>query len=327
MDESFAAVTDCFSAALTRAVMPRFAALCEIRIRAGLPVTAYFTDRPYFVSENGELETAASDDLLCYTDRELRSHFARLCQYSVYKHTDSISCGFVTVGGGHRVGVCGTAVKRGGEVISVTDITSLNIRAAKEFRGCGDIIFRAVDISGGMLICGTPSSGKTTLLRDMARTLSLDGMKKVCVIDERMEIAAMLSGSKGFDVGFCDVYSGYPKGAAMIMAVRTMSPEYMICDELTGENASELVTALNCGVRVIATVHCADLTELLHSRSAADILKTGAFQKIVFLSNKVPPQIKRIYDTGAILHDKDIGSYGGVSYVSDDGNDVCVEAV
>ena len=303
MDESFKSITDCFSDKLTNAAGMRFNDLCEIRIRAGKPVVMYFLNKPHFLRSDGTFADTYESGLEAVSFDELQKAFEKLCSYSVYKHIENMTKGFITVGGGHRIGVCGSSVVSGGEVLSVTDVTGLNIRAAKEYCGCASFIFHSVDLSRGALICGIPSSGKTTLLRDIAKTLSFDMLKKVSIADERCEIASRLGGRSGFDVGLSDVYSGYPKSAALTLAVRTMSPDYIICDELTGEDSANVMQALNCGVTVISAVHCDSLETLMRNPSLKRLAATRAFQKLIFLSGTVPAKIKEIYDIGEITID------------------------
>ncbi len=199
---------------------------------------------------------------------ELQDAFRRLCEYSVYRRQGEINQGYVTVAGGHRVGVCGTAVTKSGAVVTLTDITSVNIRVAREVTGCSCEYFERVGLAS-CLIVGKPCSGKTTLLRDIARELSTTYERKVTVIDERGELAV-----GGFDLGLCDVYTGFSKAKAIVCAVRSMSPDYILCDELTGEDEQLVLTCLHYGVKVIATLH----GESTDSRNAAKLMVSGAFE-------------------------------------------------
>lgn len=303
MDSSFRNILSCFSGALGSLADSDIGDLCEVRVRAGQPTVVYLLNRPYFVLENGRLAEQYSETLPRVSFAELKAAFERLCSFSVYKHIENMTHGFITSHGGHRIGVCATAVVTGGEVTSVTDITSLNIRRAREIKGCSRFLLDTADISHGALICGAPASGKTTLLRDMARILSGERLKRVSVIDERLEIASRAHGHSGFDVGLSDVYSGYPKGTALTLAVRTMSPEYVICDELTGADSSAVSAALNCGVTVISAVHCATLDELRHSPQLVRLVKTHAFRRLIFLGGGLPPTVSESCDVEEIRLD------------------------
>ena len=300
MEESIQRICDCFGEALTEAVNSFRDDLCEIRVRADKPIVLSVLNEPYFLGKSGCLTKDIKKSVFV-SHAELKSVFSCLCSYSVYKHMESITDGFITLAGGHRVGVCGTASIRDGRVQAVSEITSLNVRLAKSFVGCADSLLKSTDPKKGILICGVPSSGKTTILRDMARTLSLIQLKKVSVIDERLEIAASYHGQAGFDVGLADVYSGYPKSKAMTLAVRTMSPDYIICDELTGDDPEPIKNALNCGVSVIATAHCADKQAIKRNPSVFSLVETGAFGQIIFLESRLPPTIAEIYTAEEVL--------------------------
>ena len=205
----------------------------------------------------------------------------KICEYSVYSRQNEIVNGFITLRGGHRAGICGTAVLRDGEMSNVRCISSVNLRFAREIRGSADQLLHSVkDISGGVLICGEPSSGKTTLLRDLARQLSAD--RNVALIDERGELAACIGGMPQNDVGLCDVYDGYPKAEAMRHAVRTMSPDVLICDEIGTDEEASLRNCLRGGVAVIATAHIRHREELRRHPA----FRTGAFSTVVFLSGR-----------------------------------------
>ena len=296
MCESILRITELVSPVLTAALASCLDMLCEIRLRADKPIVVYLLNSPYYVNPDGVLETICSENMLSVSFRQLQTLFAALCEYSVYKHIENAANGFITFSGGHRIGVCGSAVTDGGKVVSVCDITSLNIRAAKQITGCADVVFQNADIARGVLICGAPSSGKTTILRDMARTLSLDKIKKVAVVDERLEIASYCGGKCGFDVGLSDVYSGYPKSVAVMLAVRTMSPDFMICDELTGDDCKAVSMCFNCGVPMIAAVHCDSLLAAKRNRTVSELMSTGAFSSVVFLDGSIPANISCVVD-------------------------------
>ena len=296
MNRNFIKVCGCFGSEISSAA-EKYGDICEIRIRAEKPVVIIINKNQYFLKSDGNISQNFDLDNFVISAENLRSGFSRMCSYSVYKHITNINQGFVTLEGGHRVGVCGSAVCDGEQIRSVNDVTSVNIRKAGEFVGCADMIFGNVGVDDGLLICGSPMSGKTTILRDIARTLSLIRMKKVSLIDERLELASTIG---SFDVGLCDVYRGYPKTLAITLAVRTMSPEFVICDELTGENVESIVNAVNNGVRVISSVHCDSAESARKNPSVRSLMKSGAFGRIIFLDGEIPANIAESYNVGEL---------------------------
>ena len=299
MDKNLIPVFNSFSERFCKALKTKDELISEIRIRSNKPVIVYISNIPYIITEDGELipadrHTLLNDECIKFSSREIKNAFSRICEYSVYKYQTDINNGFVTVCGGHRIGICGTAVISDNRVKAVSDISSLNIRIAHEFIGCSNELLSRTGISSGILICGVPSSGKTTLLRDIGRTLSSDMMKKVTIADERGEITARYAGEYCYDIGLCDIYSGYPKSKAIIDAIRTMSPEYIICDELTGTDVQSVIYTLNYGVKLIASLHCDSAESATSNNSVRTLIDTNAFGKIIFLDSNAPSKINRI---------------------------------
>lgn len=207
--------------------------------------------------------------------------FADICENSIYAHQDEINQGFVTIKGGNRVGICGTAVVENGKIISVKDITSLNFRVSRDFVGCAKkIMQKCLD---NIIIAGPPSSGKTTLIRDIARTLSSQN-KKVCVIDERFEISGTVD---EFDLGvMTDALKGYKKAYGISLALRTLSPQTIIFDEIgTLEECESVFESLNSGVNIVTTVHCDGEEQFFKRPVCKKLLESGFFNNIVFLGS------------------------------------------
>lgn len=258
--------------------------LREIRLRVNRPVFLDCGTQSYFLIQSGSLTPFYSDSLLCASKSEIEETVQSICGYSVYSHQNELTNGFLTLRGGHRAGVCGTAVCHGGQLENIRDISTVCLRVSREYPGCADLLLRRYT-SGGMLICGEPCSGKTTLLRDLARQLSC--RLRVSLMDERGELAAVLNGEPQNDVGMCDVYNGYRKATAMRQALRSMAPQVIICDEIgSPEDASAVAECQRSGVDVIATVHAGSAEELYHRRDLRRILLTGAFETLVFLSDR-----------------------------------------
>lgn len=287
----------------------------EIRLRTGKPVVLFGKYGSVFLSAVQGVTRCKEEGFVCYV-RDINDVFSRLCSFSVHSHLQSIVNGFITIQGGHRVGICGSAVTdNNGNVTSLRDISSLNIRIAREKRGCGEVIYNTLFHSGlqSIIIAGAPMSGKTTVLRDLVRRIS-DGrdMRKVCVIDERQEIAAMNAGFCQRDVGVnTDVLDLYPKDRGIISAIKTLSPHIIAMDELCSDSEIDALTlAVNSGVKFIVTVHAADYSEILLRPQIRRLLRAYSFEKLVLLKNGCPGEVEGIYDTKELLDEiirRDIG--------------------
>lgn len=231
--------------------------------------------------------------------------FKKLCNYSVYSFQEQLKNSFVTFPGGHRVGIASSAVLKNGEVMGVKDISSLNLRIAREFKNCSKDIYEIIkESSKGALIVGPPLSGKTTVLRDLARIFSVEN--KVTIVDERFEIAACSEGKAGLDIGSCDVMSGFSKPEGISRAVRCLSPNVIICDEIgTFKEAKAINEALNSGVKVIASIHASSEKEILKKPQILWLLYSGAFEKIVILSSVFIGSAEKILEVDKVVESED----------------------
>lgn len=237
------------------------ASLEEIRIRTGRGVT--------FKGCNAQCKVIPSDE-------DIKQILLRMSDFSVYAHIEQLRRGFITLKGGHRVGITGRCIIDHNIIENITEVSSICIRMAKEIKGVADgIVHLAKD--GNLLIVSPPGCGKTTLLRDLARQLGK--IESIALIDERCEIAACVNGIPQLDVGErTDVMSDLPKIMAMPLVVRSMAPDVIMTDELYGgEDISSINLASSMGVRVVATAHGSDLKDVKR-RMNVDI-----FNKIVFL--------------------------------------------
>jgi len=272
----------------------------EIRLRAGRPVMLSLPNAPVFITQSGSPSFSPKGSLLCADRVQIDEAFRLICDCSVHSHQREIRNGFVTLRGGHRAGICGTAVTEGDIVSNIRDISSINLRVARDIAGAADDTVKAV-ISGGQvlgtLLFGPPGCGKTTVLRDLARQLSsgLRGSRlyRVAVIDERGEIAASFLGVPQNDLGpCCDVLDGYPKGEGIMQAVRCLSPDIVICDEIGGEADENAVEqSLNAGVTVIASAHAGSIAELMARPQMARLITCGAFKRVVQLAGREHPGV------------------------------------
>lgn len=218
---------------------------------------------------------------------DIEYSFKAICNYSVYSYSRELSEGFITLKGGHRVGICGTAVTENGRVNNINYISGLNFRIANERKGAADKIMTDIFSKEkcGIIIAGAPLCGKTTILRDLCRQLG--NKYKVSLIDERGEIASVYKGVPQNEIGnFTDVFDAYPKSEGILMAIRTMSPDYIFVDEIgTEEDYKALFHSVCCGTEIIATVHASSITALKKRENINKLLKTHAFRYIVFLES------------------------------------------
>ncbi len=269
----------------------------EVRVKKLWPVSVISNNKRLFLKYDGSLIDNIEEKGLCIAEADdFDESIRRLCNFSLHSYQNELINGFITVDGGHRVGICATAVKNSkGEINSVNNISSLNIRISREISGVSDNIINTVFSNGikSLLIIGEPSSGKTTLLRDLATRISGEefGFMRVSVVDERSEIAKTSSASnyKSLGVG-CDVLDGFPKSEGMIIALRAMGPDVIICDEIgKEEDVFAIQNVSNSGVVIIASIHSSSISELIRKPQFNKIIKTGAFEIAVVLKGKAAP--------------------------------------
>lgn len=242
------------------------------------------------------------------TDIDLRNIVQKISNYSLYAIEDEIRQGYVTIEGGHRVGLAGQCVIEKGSIKTIKHIASLNIRIAREVLGCSDKIMHHLSSGNKInntLIISPPRCGKTTILRDISRNISngykklgLNG-KRVVIIDERSEIASCYKGIAQMDVGErTDIYDNCKKDEGLIMSIRTMSPDVVICDEIGSKKDIEgLIMAFNSGVNVICTLHGNSIDDLYNREVFREIISQKLIKKVIVLSNKNGPgSVEAVYD-------------------------------
>ena len=261
-----------------------YAHITELRITINKPVIVSDGNQTtYFVSSDGK-EIQVSKEMMNYITE-------RLTGGSFYSVKENIKEGFVTVHGGHRVGICGTAVYDDNASFHIRNISSLCFRVAREVRGCAEKIVRELFVKGrlcNVLIASPPGCGKTTVLRDICRILSTGEngrtIYKVGIADERGEIAGTYHDKTAFDVGKASfVCSGYPKDMAMNSMLRAMSPDIIATDEIgTPEDFDAIRNILKCGVNVVATAHAGSISDIENKFGN----ELRSFDKIVFLQGR-----------------------------------------
>ncbi len=289
----------------------------EIRLRADRPVVLFGAFGSVLLQRGGGVSSTGLDTALFCSAEQLGDSFHRLCNYSVHTHIRSMTRGFVTTAGGDRVGVAGTAVcDDEGRIVSVRDVTSLNVRVAREMPGCAAPLLPlfADSATRGVLLAGAPGSGKTTLLRDLALQLSsFKGgfCQKVAVLDPRQELFGR-DRTGGMN---CDVFCAYPCAQAVPMAVRTMSPQWIVCDEVaTMEEARAIETGVNTGVRFLASIHAGSAAELLARPLFRFLAGQCGFSCVVLLRGADSPgRVETILKREELLCELDSGNGGALS--------------
>lgn len=269
----------------------------EIRLRADKPLMISKGGQDYFVNNNGGVNLSYTE-LTFVTRQDIEKTLQLMCSYSIYAIEDELKQGFITLAGGHRVGLSGRGVIEGSKIKTLKNISGMNIRIAREVKGCGNklvsILFE--DELKHTLIASPPGCGKTTLLRDIIRILSwgegsIPRGYKVGVVDERSEIAGCYMGVPQRDVGIrTDVLDACPKAQGMMMLLRSMSPEIIAVDEIGSlEDAEAIENAINSGVKVIATVHGKDIKDTMVRPGIKSLMERKSFEKVVLLSRKDGP--------------------------------------
>ncbi|KRE98312.1 stage III sporulation protein AA [Paenibacillus sp. Soil766] len=273
----------------------------EIRVRESRPLEISWADRYAFISERGQMIT---QEALAYkpSRQDCQLLLEILTNHSLYTFEEELRRGYITVSGGHRVGLAGRTILDQGQVKQIRDVSSFNIRIAREIQGVGqEILPHLVDQSMGnihhTLIISPPQQGKTTLIRDLARLISrgewgarnsfLSG-KKVGIVDERSELAACVKGVPRFDLGpRTDVLDGCPKAEGMMMMIRSLSPEVLIVDEIGRcEDAEAIHEAVHTGIRVLATAHGASYEDVRGRPVLRELMEAGVFMKYVILQRR-----------------------------------------
>lgn len=256
----------------------------EIRIKVGKPIILNS-----FKGERILKYTVTADDI--------KQILVKISNYSLYAYEEEIKQGYITIKGGHRIGIAGECVIVDGVIRTIKNISSLNIRICREVIGSSNEVMKYIVKDNRIyntLIVSPPKCGKTTILRDIARNVS-SGMnlinlsgKKVSIIDERSEIAACFNGVPQMDVGVrTDVLDNCLKREGMLMAIRSLSPEVLICDEIgTRGDIEALLMAFNSGVNVVVTLHGFSIDDIYKRKVFKELLDNSILDRIVILSNR-----------------------------------------
>lgn len=275
----------------------------EIRLRVQAPLLLVMDNREYYVTENGRLSSQRKEAYVV-SQEELKETMEHISRHSMYAFEEEVKQGFLTIQGGHRIGLAGKAILDERGIRTIKYISFLNIRLAHQIIGCADRIMPYLYENKEVLhtlIISPPRCGKTTLLRDVIRQLSNGvGSQKgvnVGVVDERSEIGACFHGAPQNDLGIrTDILDCCPKAKGMMMMIRTMSPRVIAVDEVgSREDLDAMEYVMNCGCKLVATVHGNSVEDMLQKPVLQRLIQEKRFERYILLDNQ-----------------KEIGHLGGI---------------
>lgn len=281
--------------------------LQEIRLRVNAPLIVIYDNKECFVTEQSELVSSGATAYII-TKNEIRETMEYISNYSLYAFEEEMRQGFITITGGHRVGVIGKAVLEENKIKNMKHISFLNIRLSHQVKGCADKVIPYITDANAdncyhTLIISPPRCGKTTLLRDVIRQLSNGSNVRpgitVGVVDERSEIGACYMGIPQNELGIrTDVLDCCPKAKGMLMLIRSMSPRVIAVDEVgSGEDIEAIEYVMNCGCKLIATVHGNSIDDIRNKPILGKLVREKLFERYVLLNNReTVGHLEEIYD-------------------------------
>lgn len=257
-----------------------FEKISEIRIR---------------VNKNIIIKLFDIDIILNYivTIEDIKKILEKITNFSIYSMQDDINQGYITIKGGHRIGLCGTSVVENEKIVNVKNISSINIRLARQIIGVSDHLYRKIYFNEfeNTLIVSSPGCGKTTLLRDLIRNLS-NKKYNVCVIDERLEIGATYNGIMQMNLGIrTDLINRCKKHLGIINAIRSMGPDIIAVDEIGSiEDVQAIKQAIYSGVKLICTMHGNSIDDI-YLNNIGSLVSMNCFKYVILLKKDIRPGI------------------------------------
>lgn len=269
--------------------------LSEIRIRVNRPISIISSSESLFLCSDGSITKRISENnFLIPAINDVEEILRLLSHYSLHSCKRELQQGYFTISGGIRVGLSGSR-SNSGTIIKY--VNGYNFRIAREIIGCAEEIYNRLFSAAphSVLICGGVNSGKTTILRDLCR---LCGKKhKVTLVDERNELSSAINGIPCFDIGLqTDLLEGYNRDEGINSAIRTLSPKFIVCDEISNElDTSAILNGFGCGVRFIASIHAESIDDIRKGRFISKVIDAGIFDYGVFLhGEQFPGKVREI---------------------------------
>jgi len=282
-----------------------FEDLQEIRMRINAPLMVVYRNQEFFVSKAATL-TQDTTQAYIVSRSELRETMEYIGNYSLYAFEDEIRQGFITIQGGHRVGIAGKTVMENEHVKNIRHISCINVRLSHQVKGCANKVIPYItdqDHVYHTLLISPPRCGKTTMLRDIIRQLSDGGGGRtgvtVGVVDERSEIGACYLGVPQNDLGIrTDILDCCPKADGMLMLIRSMSPDVIAVDEIgQREDLDAIEYVINCGCRLVATVHGSCIDDVKLKPVLGRLVREKIFERYIILNNEgCVGNVGEIYD-------------------------------
>jgi len=293
-----------------------FELLQEIRLRIDKPLMLLYDGKEYFVTRDGKMCTKNTHAYIV-TRKELIETMEYIGNYSLYAFEEELKQGFITIQGGHRVGIAGKTIVDRDKVRNVKYISYINVRLSHQIKGCADDVIPYLRNEKDIyhtLIISPPRAGKTTLLRDVIRQLS-NGTDRypgqtIGVVDERSEIGGSYLGMPQNDLGIrTDILDCCPKADGMMMMIRSMSPNIICVDEIGDyRDIHAIESVLHCGCRLIATVHGSSIEDVRNKPLLEKLVREHVFERYIVLHNKRKVgTVKSIFDgRGTRLYEEEM---------------------